>query len=101
MPVMDKDEMEKGIDQKNVLRWLAKMQGGGMDLGGFKGRTNKLVDGCYSWWVGGCFALLDGMNAPEEIETVTVDADANAETDEWDNVEGRRFCLSFELKNTK
>jgi len=25
---------------------------------GFSGRTNKLVDGCYSHWVGGCWSLL-------------------------------------------
>ncbi|KIW02375.1 uncharacterized protein PV09_06197 [Verruconis gallopava] len=25
---------------------------------GFAGRTNKLVDGCYSWWVGGCWSLI-------------------------------------------
>ncbi|TDZ33894.1 Protein farnesyltransferase subunit beta [Colletotrichum spinosum] len=27
--------------------------------GGFSGRTNKLVDGCYSHWVGGCWPLID------------------------------------------
>lgn len=27
--------------------------------GGFQGRTNKLVDACYSWWQGGLFPLLD------------------------------------------
>ena len=26
--------------------------------GGFQGRTNKLVDGCYSFWVGGVFPLM-------------------------------------------
>lgn len=26
--------------------------------GGFMGRTNKLVDGCYSYWVGALFPLL-------------------------------------------
>lgn len=26
--------------------------------GGFQGRTNKLVDGCYSTWQGGVFPLL-------------------------------------------
>ena len=29
--------------------------------GGFQGRTNKLVDGCYSFWVGGVFPLLQEM----------------------------------------
>lgn len=27
--------------------------------GGFAGRTNKLVDACYSHWAGGCWALLE------------------------------------------
>ena len=27
--------------------------------GGFAGRTNKLVDACYSWWVGGCWSLIE------------------------------------------
>ena len=26
--------------------------------GGFQGRTNKLVDGCYSFWGAGSFPLL-------------------------------------------
>lgn len=33
--------------------------------GGFQGRTNKLVDGCYSFWQGSTFALL-----PEDVEAV-------------------------------
>ena len=40
----------------NLLRWAANRQ---MRLeGGFQGRTNKLVDGCYSFWQGGIFPLL-------------------------------------------
>lgn len=26
--------------------------------GGFQGRTNKLVDGCYSFWQGGAFPII-------------------------------------------
>ena len=26
--------------------------------GGFQGRTNKLVDGCYSFWQGGTFPVI-------------------------------------------
>ena len=38
-------------------RWAAQRQ---MRLeGGFQGRPNKLVDGCYSFWVGAVFPLLD------------------------------------------
>jgi prenyltransferase beta subunit len=29
--------------------------------GGFQGRTNKLVDGCYSFWQGGVFPLLHNL----------------------------------------
>jgi len=40
----------------NLLRWAVNRQ---MRLeGGFQGRTNKLVDGCYSFWQGGIFPLL-------------------------------------------
>ena len=35
--------------------------------GGFQGRTNKLVDGCYSWWQGGLFALLHSALLEEKI----------------------------------
>ncbi|KAK1021698.1 CAAX farnesyltransferase (FTase) subunit beta, partial [Friedmanniomyces endolithicus] len=33
--------------------------------GGFAGRPNKLVDACYSHWVGACFALLEAALPPE------------------------------------
>jgi len=58
-PVMS-DEERAGrmcMQKENVVRWLAKIQGGEMHLGDFCGRTSKLVDGCSSWWVGVCFAL--------------------------------------------
>lgn len=45
------------LDLEHMLKWAVKRQ---MPLeGGFQGRTNKLVDGCYSFWVGGLFPLLD------------------------------------------
>lgn len=34
------------------------MQGVPVEGGGFRGRTNKLVDGCYSWWNGGLFQMI-------------------------------------------
>ena len=39
-----------------MAHWLPHRQMAGQ--GGFQGRTNKLVDGCYSFWQGGCFPLL-------------------------------------------
>ena len=34
--------------------------------GGFQGRTNKLVDGCYSFWQGGTVALLPRSGSATE-----------------------------------
>uniref|UniRef100_M4BJD9 Protein farnesyltransferase subunit beta n=2 Tax=Hyaloperonospora arabidopsidis (strain Emoy2) TaxID=559515 RepID=M4BJD9_HYAAE len=44
-------------DLPGLLHWLANRQ---MPFeGGYQGRTNKLVDGCYSFWQGAVPALLD------------------------------------------
>ncbi|KAJ2932382.1 hypothetical protein H1R20_g4711, partial [Candolleomyces eurysporus] len=61
------------IDLKALLRWLVLMQGTESELGGFRGRTNKLVDGCYSWWCGGAFGLLEalGVGGLENAKSVS------------------------------
>ena len=47
---------ESLVDCEALLQWASRRQ---MRLeGGFQGRTNKLVDSCYSFWVGGIFPLL-------------------------------------------
>ncbi|KAL0059062.1 CAAX farnesyltransferase (FTase) subunit beta [Marasmius tenuissimus] len=74
------------INTRNLLRWLIQMQGNDIELGGFRGRTNKLVDGCYAWWVGGCFSLLEGLDGgvPEESEPHESVHDEKAEDgDDW------------------
>ncbi|XP_038718635.1 protein farnesyltransferase subunit beta-like isoform X2 [Tripterygium wilfordii] len=43
------------LDLSRLIDWVVFRQG---VEGGFQGRTNKLVDGCYSFWQGGVFALL-------------------------------------------
>lgn len=40
----------------DLRRWLVARQD--MLVPGFSGRTNKLVDGCYSYWVGMCWPLV-------------------------------------------
>ena len=45
------------LDLPELAHWLAHRQGG--VEGGFNGRTNKLVDGCYSFWQGGAFPVLE------------------------------------------
>lgn len=45
------------IDMEALRGWIARRQ---MSYeGGFAGRCNKLVDGCYSFWQGGAMAVLD------------------------------------------
>lgn len=39
--------------------------------GGFQGRTNKLVDGCYSFWQGGVFPIIHGILS--KYDTVNLD----------------------------
>jgi len=47
------------INSESLMEWLTSCQ---MKLeGGFQGRINKLVDGCYSFWQGGSFPLLEGI----------------------------------------
>lgn len=78
-----------GINLKSLLRWMVNMQGDGLDLGGFKGRTNKLVDGCYAWWVGGCFPLLESLGIAAEPSTnVTHPSDGE---EGWQDADG--LCL--------
>ena len=75
------------INLKSLLRWMVNMQGGGLDLGGFRGRTNKLVDGCYSWWVGGCFPLLESLGIFAE-PTLDVAQPSNNEEGGWHDADG-------------
>jgi hypothetical protein len=75
------------MNLKSLLRWMVNMQGGEFDLGGFKGRTNKLIHGCYSWWVGGCFPLLEtlGISAKQATD---VSQPSNIEEEGWHHADG-------------
>lgn len=44
------------LDVRALVTWLAARQT--MPEGGFQGRQEKLVDACYSHWVGGCWDLI-------------------------------------------
>lgn len=57
------------VDLPALIRWLTARQYA--PEGGLSGRTNKLVDGCYSTWVGGCWALVDAaLKAKAEKEGI-------------------------------
>lgn len=54
-----------------MISWLSDRQNA--PEGGFSGRTNKLVDSCYSHWVGGCWdfveeALRSNDNPPLPVD---------------------------------
>lgn len=46
---------------KALLRWVTNKQLA--FEGGFAGRTNKLVDGCYSFWQGAIFPIIHAILA--------------------------------------
>ncbi|CAF9916077.1 MAG: CAAX farnesyltransferase (FTase) subunit beta [Heterodermia speciosa] len=57
----------KYIDLPMLISWLSARQHA--PEGGFAGRTNKLIDGCYSHWVGGCWPLIEAaINGPKHAE---------------------------------
>lgn len=59
--------LKKHLDLPRLIAWLSARQYA--PEGGFSGRTNKLVDGCYSTWVGGCWALVEAaLNGPPREE---------------------------------
>lgn len=45
------------VDLEGLVRWTSERMGS--PEGGLSGRTNKLVDGCYSTWVGGCWGFIE------------------------------------------
>lgn len=51
------ETLHKYLDVPLLTHWLSSRQCS--PEGGYNGRTNKLVDGCYSHWVGGCWSLLE------------------------------------------
>ncbi|GAA5926198.1 protein farnesyltransferase subunit beta [Sporobolomyces koalae] len=55
----------RDLDVQALLRWAASVQAMPIEGGGFRGRTNKLVDGCYSWWCGGLFSILTSLLADD------------------------------------
>lgn len=55
--LLGKDVFLKYVDLERLIRWTVSRQ---LSLeGGFSGRSNKLVDGCYSFWVGGLLPIFD------------------------------------------
>jgi hypothetical protein len=58
--------------------------------GGFAGRTNKLVDGCYSFWQGGAIVIMNNylqkqcdVEQEEEETDTSSSSSSNDKDDEW------------------
>ena len=73
---------EEALDTELLISWLGRMQG--RVEGGFRGRTNKLVDGCYSWWQGGLVNILlqQQLNRRNKVACNNTDDLGDAETSE-------------------
>ena len=57
----EEDDVVSRLDIVALTGWLTRRQ---MRYeGGFSGRTNKLVDGCYSFWQGGATAIVSSCYA--------------------------------------
>lgn len=59
------EEVALNIDLNSLVRWSAMRQF--QIEGGFSGRSNKLVDACYSFWVGALFPLLESVINVESL----------------------------------
>lgn len=57
------------LDLDGCLRWAVHTQTTPINGGGFRGRTNKLVDGCYSWWTGSMFPILDALISEDHSDS--------------------------------
>lgn len=67
-----KHTLNSYLDMDSLLRWLSSRQYA--PEGGFAGRTNKLVDGCYSHWIGGCWPLVQAaMRWPRSARSTEAD----------------------------
>ena len=54
------------LNIKRLKKWLVSRQ---TAVGGFNGRTNKLVDSCYSFWVGASHAMVAGIEADRRMRS--------------------------------
>ena len=66
---------DRYMNMPQLIAWLSSRQYA--PEGGFSGRTNKLVDGCYSHWVGGCWPLIQAaLSGPNSGEARSADQQA-------------------------
>ncbi|GAA5893584.1 hypothetical protein JCM6882_007856 [Rhodosporidiobolus microsporus] len=81
----------RSLDLPALLRWSTSMQASPIEGGGFRGRTNKLVDGCYGWWCGGLGAVVGGLLAEERGEEE--EGEEEEEVDVYDRSALQQYIL--------
>lgn len=79
------------VDAQAALRWSALMQAEAIEGGGFRGRSNKLVDGCYSWWVGGGVPVAAELARRDKADTNAAKSEkprieVEGDEGEWEDV---------------
>ena len=60
------DKSYERINYDKLAEWLGNRQFA--EYGGFNGRINKLVDSCYSFWVGAAFELMDILAQKQQFK---------------------------------
>ena len=83
------------VNVEMLRSWLVRRQ---LEFeGGFCGRTNKLVDGCYSFWQGGAISVLDGWYAENNSDSEKIGDDDDDDDDDgvlsFDEVMLQRYIL--------
>jgi hypothetical protein len=78
------------LDISRLEAWMAQRQT--PIEGGFNGRTNKLTDGCYSFWVGAAFALLGKRQTANENEKSNLQKSATGESAPRSGSEAHENC---------
>ncbi|KAL6944559.1 hypothetical protein ACO0RG_001296 [Hanseniaspora osmophila] len=61
-----KKTLNNFIDVDMLLRWISARQDN--EAFGLNGRSNKLVDGCYSFWIGGTGSILEAYGYTNPID---------------------------------
>jgi len=80
------------LDLPSLLDWVVFRQG--RVEGGFQGRTNKLVDGCYSFWQGGVFPLFQRLTDLVQQQFSM----SYIKSDQWD-ANSKQECITESAKS--
>ncbi|KAI1436221.1 terpenoid cyclases/Protein prenyltransferase [Xylaria sp. CBS 124048] len=78
------------LDMPRLMSWLSSRQYA--PEGGLSGRTNKLVDGCYSHWVGGCWPLIKAS-----IQGAAITAGVDSPSSTVDSLYSREGLIRYIL----